>query len=178
MSSITQEKSSKFPLDWTVTKLHSTLEIKQTWLYNEWAPQCQFSQHIVKYFPNRNDLDPKNPNPNIEQIQFVFEQVRGQYILWQSPRETGRWKKMEVEHLTLDWVLNNVEVLYPSTEEFEVSELNGIVLWDDKEPSSMKKYKLYEGNHRISAWLASQIPSSLPATIFVGKPQKQRSGDS
>jgi hypothetical protein len=50
--------------------------------------------------------------------------------------------------------------------------LKGIVLWRDKESKSSKKYQLYEGNHRVSAWLAAQIPGSLPAVIFVGKPAK------
>lgn len=155
-----------------VTKLDSTLEIKKTWLYNEWAPECQFSKGIRSNFPNRSDLDPKYTHPNIDLIQSTFHSVRGKWLLWQSPREEGRWRKVEVADLKLDWVLKNVEVLYPVKEQFSVSELNGIVLWDDKSNSD-KRYKLYEGNHRISAWLASQTPQSLPATIFIGKPKKQ-----
>lgn len=75
--------------------------------------------------------------------------------------------------LKLDWVVQNVEVLFPSKEQFEVSELKGIVLWKDKESNSCKRYQLYEGNHRISAWVAAKNPSCLPAVIFVGKPATQ-----
>lgn len=163
----------KYPSDSIVSKLNSTLEIKQIWLYNEWAQECQFSKYIRPYFPNRSDLDPKNQNPNIELIQSTFHNVRGKWILWQSPREEARWKKVEVSNLTLDWVMQNIEVLYPSKEQFEVLELNGIVLWKDKESDNGKRYKLYEGNHRISAWLATQAPRSLPAIIYIGKPAKQ-----
>ncbi len=75
-------------------------------------------------------------------------------------------------HLKLDWVIQNVEVLYPSKEKFEVSALKGVVLWKNKESNSSKRYQLYEGNHRISAWLAAQTPNSLSAVIFMGKPAK------
>lgn len=119
--------------------------------------------------PNRSDLDPTNPLPNIGLIESTFHAVRGAYTLWQSPREKGRWKKIETAALTLNWISENVEVVYPSPDRFEVSELKGIVLWKD---SGDKKYKLYEGNHRISAWLAAQTPKSLPAVIFIGKPAK------
>src|SRR5262249_33926810 len=132
-----------------------------------------FSKYIRPNFPNRSDLDPKNQNPNKELIQSTFHDVRGKWSLWQSPREQARWKKIEVPHLKLDWVIQNVEVLYPTKEQFEISELKGIVLWKDKDSNSSKRYKLYEGNHRISAWLAAKTPSSLPALIFIGKPAKQ-----
>ena len=38
----------------------------------------------------------------------------------------------------------------------------------------MQLSKSGEGNHRISAWLASQTPRTLPAVIFVGKPNHHR----
>lgn len=162
----------KYPPNSTITKLDSTLEIKQAWLYSEWEPKCQFSHFIRSYFPNRNALDLANPLPDVRMIKQVFDHVRGKYDLWKVPRENGRWKKLEVPSLSLDWVRNNVEVLYPVPDRFAVSELRGIVLW--KEPSSSgKRYKLFEGNHRISAWLAAQTPQVLPATIYIGKPQKQ-----
>lgn len=164
---------AKYPLNSTVTKLNSTFEIKQNWLFNEWVPECQFSKYIRLKIPSRDDLDPENQSPNVELIQSTFDDVRGKWALWQSPREKARWKKIEVPHLKLDWVIQNVEVLYPSKDQFEVSELKGIVLWRDKESSHSKRYQLYEGNHRISAWLAAQTPSSLPTVIFLGKPAKQ-----
>ncbi|MBA3283670.1 MAG: hypothetical protein H0U27_01240 [Nitrosopumilus sp.] len=166
------KENSFSKLSSTVTKLNSTFEIKQIWLYNEWASECQFSKFIRPNFPFRSDLDPKNQSPNIELIQSTFHNVRGKWDLWQSPREEARWKKIEVQDLKLDWVMKNVEVLYPSKEHFEVAELKGIVLWDDKKPNNNKKYKLYEGNHRISAWLSAQTPESLPAILFIGKPAK------
>lgn len=173
MTHLTDDIFAKYPLNSKVTKLNSAFEIKQNWLYNEWVPECQFSKYIRSNFPTRSNLDPENQNPDIELIQSTFHDVRGKWALWQSPREKARWKKIEVPHLKLDWVIQNVEVLYPSKEQFEVSELKGIVLWRDKESNSSKRYKLYEGNHRISAWLAAQIPNSLPAVIFIGKPAKQ-----
>ncbi|CUI18086.1 hypothetical protein PNK_p0032 (plasmid) [Candidatus Protochlamydia naegleriophila] len=162
---------SKYPSDSNITKLDSTFEIKQTWLYSEWATECQFSKFIRPNFPNRCDLDPENPNPNKQLILSTFENVRGKWSLWQSERENARWKRVEVTNLKLDWVIQNVEVLYPSKEQFEVAELKGIVLWMDKTSNAnSKRYKLYEGNHRISAWLATQTPKSLPAIIYIGKP--------
>lgn len=166
-----QDIFTKYPSNSTITKLNSTLEIKQTWLHSEWVPECQFSKYIQANFSNRSELDPKNKNPNVELIKSTFDFVRGRWALWQTPREEARWKKVEVADLKLDWVLKNVEVLFPVKEQFSVSELNGIVLWDDKSKGS-KRYKLYDGNHRISAWLASQKPQSLPAIIFIGKPKK------
>lgn len=163
----------KYPPHSTITKLNSTFEIKQHWLYNEWAPECQFSKYIRPNFPSRNDLDPESQSPNVDLIQSTFHDVRGKWALWQNPREKARWKKIEVSNLELDWVIQNVEVLYPSNEQFEVSELKGIVLWKNKESNSGKRYELYEGNHRISAWLAAQTPNRLPAVIFIGKPAKQ-----
>ncbi len=46
--------------------------------------------------------------------------------------------KIEVQDLKLEWVLKNVEVLYPSKEQFEVAELKGIVLWNDKKTNTIK----------------------------------------
>ena len=170
VTNIAEDTFAKYPLNSTVSKLNSTFEIKQVWLYNEWAPECQFSNYIRPNFPRRSDLDIKNPSPNTELIQSTFHAVRGQYALWQSAKEEGRWKKVEVPDLKLDWVMKNVEVFFPSKEQFEVTELKGIVLWKDKKSDNAKKYQLCEGNHRISAWLAVQTPKSLPAVIFIGKP--------
>ncbi|MBA3814923.1 MAG: hypothetical protein H0X29_00050 [Parachlamydiaceae bacterium] len=164
--------TTKYPANSTVKKLNSTLEIKQSWLHSEWAPECQFSKFIQPKFPDRDELHPKNKLPNIELIQSTFHNVRGKWALWQAPREEGRWKKVETADLKLDWVLKNVEVLYPSKDEFPVNELDGIILWKDNFNKDGKRYKLYEGNHRISAWIAAQKPLSLPATIFIGKPKK------
>lgn len=173
-ANLANEVFAKYPLNSTLTKLSSTLEIKQNWLYNEWAPECQFSKYIRPNFPNRMDLAPENQKPNTDLIQSTFHDVRGKWALWQSQREEARWKKIEAPNLKLDWIIQNVEVLYPSKEQFEVSELKGIVLWRDKKSNNNKRYQLYEGNHRVSAWLAAQTPSSLPAIIFVGKPAKQQ----
>lgn len=173
MANLASDTFAKYPLNSTVTKLTSTFEIKQNWLYSEWASECKFSKYIRPHFPSRSDLDPEKENPNKELIQSTFHDVRGKWSLWQSPREKARWKKIEVPHLKLDWIMQNVEVLYPSKEQFEVSELKGIVLWKDKASNSCKRYQLYEGNHRISAWLLAQTPNSLPAVIFIGKPAKQ-----
>jgi hypothetical protein len=171
VSNIGQEILSKYPLNSTIKKLDSTLEIKQAWLYSEWATVCQFSKYICPHFPNRNDLDPNNKNPNVKLIESTFNEVRGKWALWQAPREEARWKKVETTALKIEWVVQNVEVLYPSKEQFKVSELNGIVLWDDGKVNT-KRYQLYEGNHRISAWLASKTPQTLPAILYIGKPAK------
>lgn len=163
---------AKYPPHSKVKKLPSPFKIKQIWLYNEWDSLCKnFSGHIQPSFPNREDLHPKNKNPNVTLIQSVFDRVRGNYSLWQTPREEGSWEKVKVKDLGLDWVMENVEILFPSQEEFPVSKLKGIVLWDDMSKEG-KRYKLLEGNHRISAWLAAKDPPSLPATIYIGKPKK------
>ena len=39
------EKTIKHSLKFTITKLTSTLEIKQSWLYWEWATACKFSKY-------------------------------------------------------------------------------------------------------------------------------------
>lgn len=170
-SSIQDVFNSKYPAGSTVTQLSSTFEIKQRWLFSEWAQECKFSPWIRQAFPDREDLRFGVKNPKVDLICSTFDRVRGKYLLWKSPREEGRWKKVETQALHVEWVVKNVEVLYPSKEQFSVSALDGIVLW--KEPSSSgKKYKLYEGNHRISAWIASKAPQTLPAIIFIGKPKK------
>lgn len=170
VANLSQEIFTKYPPNSLVTKLNSTFEIKQRWLFSEWAPECQFSKYIQPNFSNRCELDSKNMYPNIALIESTFDNVRGKWALWQSPREQARWRKVEVAALKIDWVMNNVEVLYPTNDRFLVSELNGIVLWDDQTKRN-KRYQLYEGNHRISSWLASQSPQSLPAVIFIGKPK-------
>lgn len=163
---------SKYPPDAVITRLVSTLEIKQAWLYSEWAPECHFSRYIQPNFPDRTVLARSNVHPPIELIQSVFDDVRGKYILWQTPREEARWKKVVVPSLPLAWVEKNVEVLYPSDRCFPVTELDGVVLWDDRQGGKAKRYQLYEGNHRISAWEASKVPSTVPAILFIGKPKK------
>jgi hypothetical protein len=163
---------SKYPSDAVVTHLFSTFEIKQAWLYSEWSPECQFSRYIQPHFSDREVLSGRNEHPPVELIQSVFEHVRGRYILWQSPREEAKWKKAVVNALPLEWVERNVEVLYPSEQRFPVTELKGIVLWNDCQEGRSKRYQLYEGNHRISAWRASGAPLTLPAVIFIGKPKK------
>jgi hypothetical protein len=65
----------------------------------------------------------------------------------------------------IKYPLGSVEKLFP------VTELRGIVLWDDRQSTKNKRYKLYEGNHRISAWMASRTPATVPALIFIGKPK-------
>jgi hypothetical protein len=161
----------KYPPNATVIPLDSTLEIKQAWLHSEWAPECQFSRFICPSFPVRGVLAADNKNVNAELIQSVFHNVRGKFALWGSLREEGRWKKIVVQNLSLDWVTINVKILYPAQERFPVSELNGIVLWRDKS-SAEKRYQLHEGNHRVSAWLAAQSPQYVAATLFIGKPKK------
>lgn len=163
---------AKYPPSAAVTKLTSTLEIKQRWLFNEWGPECQFSNFIRPRFPDRRELDPTKANPNTPLIEATFHDVRGKYALWQSPRENGKWRRVEVQELTLDWVQANVDVTWPAEERFPVSKLDGIVLWVDSSSTTKKRYQLYEGNHRISAWLAAGTPSTLPATLYIGKEKK------
>lgn len=169
---LTSHRQTIYPINSTVTKLNSTFQIKQMWLYNEWGPECQFSMKVRPYFPNRSELDPANKNPNVELINSTFYNYRGKNRLWQTLREEGIWRKVETPNLSLDWVKNNVEVLFPVADRFPVTKLIGIVLWDDKE-KNQKRFKLYEGNHRISAWLSAQKPKCLPAIIFIGEPKKE-----
>lgn len=166
----------RYPPNSKVISLDSTLEIKQRWLYSEWDPRCQFSKRVHENFPNRNDLDPNRKNPNVELIKTTFDFVRGRWALWQAPRENAKWKKVEVTALKLNWVVKNVEVLFPVNDRFPVSELNGIVLWEVRSKSG-KRYQLYEGNHRISAWLSSRTPLAVPAVLFIGKPKWSLSSD-
>lgn len=153
-----------------ITELDNPLEIKQRWLRSEWQPECHFSRRIRRYFLEKEELDPCKPYPDIQKIEDIFHLVRGRWSLWQTPRETAEWKKVEVD-LPLTWARENVEILYPSEDKFEVSELDGIVLWDEGPPKEGKKWQLYEGNHRFSTWLAEGAPSSLPAVIFIGNPK-------
>lgn len=166
------------PLNATVDKIKSTLEIKSWWLYNEWEPCCQFSRYINPHFSNRETLHPKNLKSldvvTINLIVTTFNGVRGNYALWGKAREKGRWKKVVVEQLPLCWAQKHIKICFPQNESFPVSELNGIVLW--KQPSD-KKYQLFEGNHRVSSWLALQSPPSLPCVMFIGKPAKKVSGN-
>ena len=157
--------------DASVTRLTSTLEIKQRWLRSEWDLRCQFSQYIRPHFCDVTQLDPNAAAPDIEKIQSVFHNVRGQYLLWGPTRENAKWTKVETT-LPLEWVQDNVEILYPHEDQFEVAELDGIVLWYEDVSNQRKKYQLYDGNHRVGAWVASQAPRHLPAVIFIGRPQR------
>jgi hypothetical protein len=167
-----QSALTKYPSGSSVKKLTSPFDVKNLWMWNEWDPTCQFSPHIQKRCPNRNQLDPQNSEDNRELVESVFQAVRGQYALWGPVKEQAKWKKVVVEKLERQWVVDNVEVLYPSTERFEVVELHGVVLWEDKDPTKEKKYRLLEGNHRVSAWLESGRPEALPSIIFIGKVKK------
>ncbi len=165
---LTKDLLAKYPPNAKIKGLDSTFEIKRLWLYSEWAVECQFSKHIRSSIPERQSLELPIDKENIALITATFNEVRGKYILWGPERENGRWKKIE-GFLHIDWVKRNVEVLYPSPDRFNVERLEGLVFWKSQ---SGKRYKLYEGNHRISAWLAAQTPPVLPAIIFIGKPQK------
>ncbi len=81
MTDLANDIFAKYPLNSKVTKLNSTLEIKQNWLFNEWTSECQFSKYICLNFPCRGDLDPENQNPNIDLIQSTFYDVRGKWAL-------------------------------------------------------------------------------------------------
>jgi hypothetical protein len=150
-----------------ITKLLDTLEIKRRWLRSESNPQCQCSRHIRPHFAD-GELDSDNESQGVEKIKRVFDQVRGKYTLWQEPRERAKWTRIEVE-LPLDWARRHVQVLFPSSEQFSVSRLDGIVLWDEGELPERKRYQLYEGNHRFSTWLATGTPPSLPTVMFIGR---------
>lgn len=162
--------SSKYPENSRVSKLTSPLEIKVWWLYNEWHPKCDFSRFVQKDFPTRGVLCPLKPTAEMSKIEETFYFVRGQYTLWGERCEKGKWRKIVIEKLALSWIRDNVEFLYPHDTVFEVTELNGIVLW--KDPIT-KKYQLLEGNHRISAWLKAKEPEFLPAILYLGKTAKQ-----
>lgn len=166
------ESFSKYPSGAIVKKLDSPLEVKRWWLYSEWDPKCQFSWGIRPSFSERDDLLPTILHTNIELIQSVFYDIRGKWALWGDLKEKARWKRVVVEKLDPNWFRRNVEILYPSEEDFEVSELNGLVLW--KEPSE-GTYRLVEGNHRVSTWLRPrpEQPPALPGILFIGKPAKQ-----
>ena len=155
-------------------ELKSTLEIKQWWMYNEWSEFCQFSKFIREAFPNREELHPMYKNPDVEKILSIFHEVRGKWLLWQEPRETATWTKIETQNLTLQWIDENVEVLYPSDSKFEVTCLNGIVLWDagqNLNNQTKKRFELYEGNHRVSAWKFNRLPLTLPTILYIGRPK-------
>lgn len=160
---------TKYPNNSCVDKLSSPLEVKKWWLYNEWHPKCSFSKYIQKDFRKQADLHPQNGNAETRLIESVFDSVRGQFTLWGQLREKGRWRKVVVERLELKWVQENVDVLFPSEEVFEVQALNGVVLWKDP---TKKKYQLLEGNHRVSSWLRTGKPEALSSIIFIGKSAK------
>jgi hypothetical protein len=162
----------QYPSGSTITKLDSTLEIKQYWLYNEWDERSRFSWYIKPKFPNRTLLDPNKKPDKIALAQFIhsiFHEVRGKYVVWKAVKEHGLWKKIVVENLSPDWVRENIKILFPNDNPFAVSDLHGIVLW--KESKDENAYELLEGNQRISSWLSSENPQALPATIFIGEPE-------
>jgi len=165
---------TKYPQDSAVEKLSSTLEIKEWWLFNEWDSRTIRKRDMIRNdFPLRKSLDPRintqNEDTAIERVKSVFHSVRGQYILWGPLREQGKWRKVVVPHLCLQWVKDNVEVLYPAEDRFPLASLDGIVLWKDP---TKEKYQLFEGNHRISTWLSEEKPATLPSIIFIGKTPK------
>lgn len=137
---------------------------------SEWDPRCQFSKYIHPHFSNREDLNPNIASPDVAKIESVFHNVRGKWSLWQAPREQADWTRVETE-LPLHWGERNVEILYPSEDRFPVTELNGVVFWDEGPSEGRKRFQLYEGNHRFSTWVAERTPDRLPAVIFVGKPK-------
>ncbi len=161
-----QPTRTKYPPDSEYEKITSTLAIKKAWLYSEWDSKALRRVAIIREdFPDRQLL--ASQDASCEKIQRVFHTVRGQYILWQEPREQGSWRKVTANRLPLQWIKDNVEVLYPSEEIFSIASLDGIVLWRDPKK---EKYQLLEGNHRISSWLSTGSPETLPCTLFIGKP--------
>lgn len=160
-----KDPSIKYPLHSRVQKLSSTLEIKKWWLYNERDERCQFHQIIKDVFPERADLHPETGKGDVQLIESTFDQVRGRYLLWGPIRENAKWKKVVVDKLDPEWARKNIKILYPINDKFNVNQLCGIVLWCDPDK---KKYQLYEGNHRMSAWLSSPNPMPLPAILYMG----------
>ncbi len=164
-----QPLRTKYPEDSEREKLSSTVEIKKAWLYSEWDSKAERRVAIIRSgFPDRHLLNPQNNTVSVDRVQEIFHEVRGKYILWQEPRENGSWRKVVAKSLSLQWVKEHVEVLYPSQETFPVDSLDGIVLWRDP---AKEKYQLLEGNHRISAWILLGAPEALPSTIYIGKSQ-------
>jgi hypothetical protein len=161
-----KDQSTKYPLHSRVQKLSSTLEIKKWWLYNERDERCQFHKIIKDAFPERSDLNPETGKADGQLIESTFDEVRGRYLLWGPVRENAKWKKVVVNSLDPEWARKNIKILFPSDEKFRVNQLCGIVLWCDP---SIKEYQLYEGNHRMSAWLSSPNPMPLPAILYIGK---------
>jgi len=163
-------QSLSFPTNSTQVVLQSNFEIKQWWMYKEWdGSNPKWKAMIQSDFPNRNDLDPSNQNPQIQRIQELFSRMRGSFSdIWGHEREKAEWTKVDVGGLDPNWVRDNVTILYPCDVSFEsaTSDLNGLVRW--KKPGT-QKYDLIEGNHRISAWLNSANPQPLPSILFIGK---------
>lgn len=162
------DQSTRYPLHSRVQPLSSTLEIKKWWLYNERDERCQFHKLIKDAFPERADLHPETGTADVQLIESTFEQVRGRYLLWGPVRENAKWEKVVVNRLDPEWARKNIKILFPTDDTFSVNQLCGIVLWCDPES---KKYQLYEGNHRMSAWLSSPNPTPLPAILYIGKTQ-------
>lgn len=148
----------------TNSKVENTtsLDVKREWLYNEWDERCQFSKHITLRIPNRHTIQQQIHSKLIEE---VFHHVRGKYSLWGPTRELASWKKVTT-NLSLQWVRDNVNILYPHHNTFNVEKLEGIVLFKTKKSD---KWHLLEGNHRISAWVNNNHPQSIPAILFFGE---------
>lgn len=116
---------------------------------------------IQNDFPNRNDLDPSNQNPQIQRIKEIFSRMRGIFPqIWGNEREDAEWTKVDVDGLDPNWVRDNANILYPHNMPFKsaTSDLNWLVLW---KKFGTEKYDLIEGNHRISAWLNSEKSSAV-----------------
>jgi len=149
-------------------------------MYHEWdGSNPDWRGMIQKAFPERDRLHPSYPEPATARNDALFQHMRGAYLhVWGDLREKGKWAKVVVEKLDPKWVLEHVQVLYPSKDRLdtEITELSCLVLW--QEPSK-SKYQLLEGNHRVSSWLnlrangprASDglLPEAVPCLFFIGK---------
>lgn len=167
-----KHKVDCFPNDWVFTTLTSNIEIKRLWLYGEWDSRntgIGNAQTIKKEFPSQEALHPVTGNASEKAVSELFYKVRGKYSpIWGQERENAMWQKISIESLDIDWVKTHIFRPWPSTEKFEISRLDGLVLWKD---ISCKTYRLLEGNHRVSAWLLAGTPKTLPATIYIGSPK-------
>ena len=153
-----------------IEKLDGPIKVKLAWLFAEWDTHNPSRRILIqKYFPDRNQLQ-KDKQPFTvdfkKRIYEAFQNVRGNYSLWGPDKEKGQWFSVNVEQLKLDWVAQNIDMLFGTDDIFLVDELDGIILWFEN-----NSFKLLEGNHRISAWLNRGSPAFLSAKIFIGQTQ-------
>jgi hypothetical protein len=185
------------PLRFSFTPLPHDGELKLAWVRAEYtATHPDIHRHLHSCFADVTILQPAFDDLSAalqERVRDAFQVIRGASHVWTFPGDHSsphhgicQWAHVRCM-CTLDWVKNNIEILYGKDQTFRggtPSELDGLILWFDPNHRSKvppghpgahklvekksRPFKLLEGNHRICAWRLQDHPAAIRVSMFIG----------